>query len=179
MNGTMNGMYLFQTSVGTCGIGWTERGVDCFVLPCGSETATKRELTKRAPGREFVVKPPQHIAQAAKKIAAHLDGKLDELKDIDVDCSSFTTFEQKVYKTLRNVKPGHVVTYGELATKAGHPGASRAVGSAMAKNPVSLIVPCHRVVKSDGSLGQFSAPAGPNLKRRLLGIEGHSRNSNV
>ena len=175
----MNGMYLFQTAVGTCGIAWTERGVDCFVLPCGSDASVKSELMKRRPEREIIAKPPRHIAQAAKKIAVHLDGKLDELKDIDVDLSSCTLFERKVYRTLRTVKPGTTVTYGELAKRAGNPNAARAVGSAMRKNPISLIVPCHRVVKSDGSLGQFSAPAGPRLKRRLLDIEGAPRNSHL
>jgi O-6-methylguanine DNA methyltransferase len=74
-----------------------------------------------------------------------------------------------VYRALRGVKRGRTVTYGELAARAG--GGPRAVGGALAANPVPLIVPCHRVVRADGGCGGFSAPGGVALKRRMLELE--------
>lgn len=151
-------MYTFATAIGPVGISWNESGITRVELGSGRTRSAEQ--------------PPAWVRDAIAKIVNHLDGKPNTLNDIKVDLSSFTKFEQKVYRTLRKVFPGKVVTYGELAKRAGNPNAARAVGTAMAKNPVSLIVPCHRVIKSDGSLGQFSAPAGPSLKRRLLVLEG-------
>ena len=84
------------------------------------------------------------------------------------DCPPFFA---RVYDACRRVGYGQVVTYGELARMVGRPGAARAVGAAMAGNPVPLIVPCHRVVAANGRLGGFSAAGGTALKRRLLALE--------
>jgi methylated-DNA-[protein]-cysteine S-methyltransferase len=151
-------MYTFSTRIGTCGIDWNERGISRV------DMCTKK--------RGSTTKPPAWVSQAAKRIANHLAGKNDDLKDIKVDLSNFTSFTKRIYTALRDVKPGRTVTYGELAKKAGKPNAARAVGSAMAKNPIPLIVPCHRVIRADGRIGEFSAVAGSSLKRLLLGIEG-------
>lgn len=78
-----------------------------------------------------------------------------------------TDFQFKVYLALLKVKPGKTITYSELAKKAGFPGAARAVGTALAKNPFPIVVPCHRVIKADGSLGNYSA-GGPEVKRYLI-----------
>lgn len=77
-----------------------------------------------------------------------------------------TDFQNTVWRTLRQVQAGDTVSYGELAQMVGHPQAARAVGSAMASNPVPLFVPCHRVVRADGSAGQFGF--GTPLKEALL-----------
>ncbi len=81
-----------------------------------------------------------------------------------------TPFVRKVYDALRTVKAGETITYGELAQRAGHVGAARAVGTAMARNPVPLMVPCHRVIPANGCVGKFTG--GPQLKKRLLELEG-------
>ena len=87
-----------------------------------------------------------------------------------LDLSHETPFREKVLRALARVGYGELVTYGELAARVGKPKASRAVGVAMATNPIPIIVPCHRVVAADGSLGGFSA--GLELKRRLHAHEG-------
>jgi methylated-DNA-[protein]-cysteine S-methyltransferase len=77
-------------------------------------------------------------------------------------------FEKEVYRALMSVPYGHTLSYKELATLAGHPNAYRAVGSAMAKNKFVIVVPCHRVIKEDGSLGHYSGIHGVKTKEFLL-----------
>ena len=99
---------------------------------------------------------------------------------LTLDDSEVPTFDRMVYRRLAKIRPGQVITYGGLAAKCGRPGAARAVGRAMSKNPFPLAIPCHRVVKGDGSLGGFSSPEGTALKERLLNWEGvGSRNGRI
>jgi methylated-DNA-[protein]-cysteine S-methyltransferase len=88
--------------------------------------------------------------------------------DFPIDIQG-TTFEQRVYKTLSNVPYGSTISYQELAFQAGYPRASRAVGSAMKKNKFPLIIPCHRVIKANGSLGFYGG--GEQMKAWLLSFE--------
>ena len=81
-------------------------------------------------------------------------------------------FFAQVYRACRRVGYGQVTTYGQLARAVGRPGAARAVGAAMSRNPLPVVVPCHRVVASGGRLGGFSAAGGLKLKRRMLVLEG-------
>jgi O-6-methylguanine DNA methyltransferase len=83
---------------------------------------------------------------------------------------SGTGFEQRVWQEAARVPYGCTCSYGDLAAMCGRPGAGRAVGNAMGKNPVLLIVPCHRIIKGDGSMGGFGS--GPELKKKLLALEG-------
>ena len=83
---------------------------------------------------------------------------------------SGTGFEKRVWKEAARVPYGCTCSYGDLASMCGRPGAGRAVGNAIGKNPVMLIVPCHRIIKGDGSLGGFGS--GPVLKKELLALEG-------
>lgn len=82
-----------------------------------------------------------------------------------------TPFERAVWEVLRDIPRGETRCYGEVASRAGSPGAARAVGRACARNPVPIIVPCHRVVRADGSIGGYSG--GVDIKRELLKIEGN------
>ena len=88
--------------------------------------------------------------------------------DIPVAFEGLSPFAIKVLSACRNVGFGKAVSYHELARKIGRANAARAVGTVMAKNPLPLIIPCHRVIRSDGKLGGFSAPGGISLKKRLL-----------
>lgn len=91
---------------------------------------------------------------------------------------SLTSFQYKVMLATREIPAGHVVTYGAIAAHIGHPKAVRAVGTALSKNPLPLIIPCHRVVRADGSVGKFSTPAGTAQKCELLRREGISIQDN-
>jgi methylated-DNA-[protein]-cysteine S-methyltransferase len=108
-----------------------------------------------------------------RRLKAHLKGRPDGLRDVPVDLRGLAPFAAGVLRALRRVEPGATATYGELARRAGRPGAARAVGRIMGANPVPLIVPCHRCLAADGSLTGFSSPGGVALKARLLDREGH------
>jgi methylated-DNA-[protein]-cysteine S-methyltransferase len=98
----------------------------------------------------------------------------DDFSDIELELSEHTAFQRRVVEACRAIPLGETLTYAELARQAGHPGAARAVGQVMATNRFPLIVPCHRVVASGGSIGGFSAPDGLSMKRRLLALEQQS-----
>ncbi|MFA6257436.1 MAG: methylated-DNA--[protein]-cysteine S-methyltransferase [Candidatus Paceibacterota bacterium] len=83
-----------------------------------------------------------------------------------------TPFQKKVWVALTKIKKGSTITYKELAKKIGRPRAVRAVGNAVGKNPILVIIPCHRVVRSDGTLGGYSGSGGIKTKRALLIKEG-------
>lgn len=108
----------------------------------------------------------------ARELAAYFSGGRTGWTEAEVDLDSrgFTHFRTAVYRALLDVPAGQVVTYGELARRAGRPAAARAVGSAMAENPIAIVVPCHRVVRADGSLGRYGF--GDPWKRFLLLSEG-------
>jgi methylated-DNA-[protein]-cysteine S-methyltransferase len=90
--------------------------------------------------------------------------------DVEVDISHLGVFTQEVLNELREIPWGVVRTYGWLAKKIGKPGAARAVGQALKRNPVPIIIPCHRIIRDDGTIGGFSM--GVNIKERLLALEG-------
>ncbi len=103
------------------------------------------------------------------ELVEYFRGKRREF-DVPVDLSLVTGFRRRALRALIKVRFGQLVTYGELAARAGSPGGSRAVGGAMRTNPIPFIVPCHRVVAADGSLGGFTG--GLDIKRKLHELEG-------
>ncbi len=109
-----------------------------------------------------------------RRLQAFASGKPDPLRDIPVDLDPLGDFQRRVLKQCRRIPYGSTMSYAALAAKAGFPRAARAVGNCMAANRTPLLVPCHRVVRSDGQPGPYSAPGGVAMKRRLLAME--SRN---
>jgi O-6-methylguanine DNA methyltransferase len=105
------------------------------------------------------------------RIIEHLATGMDDLRDIPVDLKG-SLFDREVLEMIRTIPPGEVITYGEVAMRLGRPQAARAVGSACSRNPVPLIIPCHRVVPASGGLGKYSGGDGPRTKEILLQKEG-------
>jgi len=105
------------------------------------------------------------------RLRAYASGRPADFRDVPLDFADCTPFERRVLRSCRRIPLGKTLTYGQLAAKAGSPGAARAVGRCMARNRVPVIVPCHRVVASGGQLGGYSAAGGTAMKRRLLELE--------
>ena len=141
-----------------------------------------RELSFGHPSREAALKAlsPDLLANAREglwnpslvdRLRAYASGSPDDFLDVPLDFSDCTPFERRVLRCCRHIPLGKTSTYGQLAAKAGSPGAARAVGRSMAHNRVPLVVPCHRVIGADGELRGYSAAGGISMKRRLLELE--------
>ena len=110
------------------------------------------------------------FGELAHRLRLYFDGERVDFSDIPVIFEGLGEFEERVLLETMKVPYGAVTTYGALATASGSPGAARAIGNAMRRNPLPIIVPCHRVLHSDGGIGGYSG--GIDLKHRLLGLEG-------
>ncbi|HQC43980.1 MAG TPA: methylated-DNA--[protein]-cysteine S-methyltransferase [Myxococcota bacterium] len=152
----------FETSFGTCGIAWSSVGITELRLPGDPEISKWPQLEDACPA---------FVAQAVKAVAGYFANGQEDLASIPVDLAGMPPFLKKVLLLARDIRPGETVSYKGLATLAGSPNAARAVGQAMARNPVPLLVPCHRVLGSDKSLHGFSAAGGTLTKQRLLELE--------
>ena len=109
------------------------------------------------------------LALALRQLREYLEGHRNGF-DLPLDFSGATTFQRRIFERLIHIPYGRIVSYGDIADELGDPGAARAVGQAVGANPVPIVVPCHRVVRSDGKLGGYSG--GQHRKVTLLGIEG-------
>jgi methylated-DNA-[protein]-cysteine S-methyltransferase len=110
-------------------------------------------------------------AEVLDRLTRYAEGEPVDFSGVPVAADHLTPFARRVVKFCRAIRRGQTRSYGDLAAAAGRPRAARAVGQVMATNRVPLVVPCHRVVASDGRLGGFSAPDGLAMKRRLLDLE--------
>jgi O-6-methylguanine DNA methyltransferase len=154
-----------NTDIGVLRIGCGPKGITLIRLADGSRTAFENAYLKK-----FGVKPqqgkiPETFRRAVVKAAA--GRKFDP---VPMDLSGMSEFQLRVLKALRQVPSGKVRTYAWLAKQAGNPRAARAVGNAMARNPIPLLIPCHRVVPASGGVGNYGL--GVARKRRLLSREG-------
>ncbi len=165
------GLTFFETDIGRCGLAWTAKGVVGLQLPEENEAATAERLHGRF--LEFAeAVPTGAVLKAIDAVVNLMAGEDVDLASVPLDLDAVPEFHRQVYEALRRTRRGTTVTYGELAAMAGSPGAARAVGSALRRNPLAVLVPCHRVVAAGGKLGGFSAAGGPCTKTRMLGIEG-------
>ncbi len=165
------GFFVFDTPIGACALAWNERGIAGAWLPEQDGAALRARIARRLP-----LVPEQAPPAGAKCVAARivglLEGGRDDLRDIVLDLSATPHFHRRVYDVARAIPPGRTLTYLEVAQALGEPGAARAVGQALGRNPFPIIVPCHRVLAAGGKAGGFSAPGGVRTKYRLLEIEG-------
>ena len=156
----------------------TSRGVLAVELRSSAE-AVRRLLRRRLGadgGLVDGVAPAgagRFLEQAVSAVAAALDGVPAPLEEIPLDWTGIAGWDRRVLEGARTIGRGQVTSYGRLARRIGAPGAARAVGAAMGRNPFWLLVPCHRVVAGDGSIGGYGDdPDGTEIKRDLLALEG-------
>jgi O-6-methylguanine DNA methyltransferase len=169
---------LFETPLGTCGIAWREPAdsasravVTAVQLPEATPRATESRIARRSgPSRRGL--PPPEIVAIIEGIRRHLGGQVQDFRSVEVDLGDVAPFFRQVYEAAREIPPGQTRTYGEIARAVGQPHRAQEVGLAMAKNPVPILIPCHRVAAAGGRPGGFSAHGGRATKSRLLALEG-------
>lgn len=170
--GTHNGpvqrsALVFSTSWGWMGIAETRKGIETIVLPKKSRQAVLAEL------QGGVTQTTSERLQAAKQqLVEYLRGTRDTFH-LPLDLSKGTAFQRQVWRTLQRVPYGKLRSYQWVATRVGGRRYARAVGNAVGANPVPIVIPCHRIVAQDATLGGFSG--GLPTKRKLLTLEGTLR----
>jgi methylated-DNA-[protein]-cysteine S-methyltransferase len=146
------------TSSGVCRIAFPEEREDRVLVEVADELGPR------------LVRSNRRTAPLTDALAAYLEGDLESF-DVPVDFSLVhSVFRRDVLTRLMDVPRGRVTTYGRLAARVGHPRAARAAGTALAQNPVPIVVPCHRVVPGSGGIGNYGG--GVERKRWLLELEG-------
>ena len=151
-------LLLIQTPRGLCRVAFEEEDPDAALAEVAALVGPRIVLSRTV------------LAPASQSLEAYFAGDVAEPR-LPVDLSLVTApFAREVLATLRRVSSGRVVTYSELAARAGRPRAYRAAGSAVARNPVPIVVPCHRVVPATGGVGNYGG--GVSRKRYLLNLEG-------
>jgi methylated-DNA-[protein]-cysteine S-methyltransferase len=172
MGQTAHRYLIFETAGGFCGLAWNDVGITRFQLPTRSAEATERLLLRRVPGAEPGAPTPE-VAEAVAAVKRYFAGEETDFSGVRLDLGDQDAFFERIYAAARQVRWGHTTTYGALAKELGAgPEAARDVGQAMAKNPVALIIPCHRVLAAGGKVGGFSAPGGSAAKLKMLELEG-------
>ncbi len=126
------------------------------------------EVRQPGPTSELPAFPSDVVGRIRRTLA----GEVEDFRDVPVACTQGPSFAAAVYRRLREVPCGATLSYAELARQAGSPRGFRAVGQVVGANPVPLVIPCHRVLRNDGTLGGFGAPGGLYTKSRLLRLEG-------
>lgn len=159
---------IFKTRPGYFGFCCTDKGVLRTCLPLKTRETVEDYLLA---GIDDPVLDKDLLPDLYKQIIAYYEGDCVDFSKTPVDLSGLTPFTQKVLRACMKIKYGHTNTYKQLAEQVGSPYSARAIGGVMARNPIPLIIPCHRVLSANGSLCGFSAPGGLETKKWMLSIE--------
>jgi len=150
------------------GISETRKGIDAIVLPKRSKRAVESDLHKMG-DRPFEPGESSRLEAAQGQLLDYLAGARETF-DLPIDYSQGTPFQRRVWRTLQRIPYGKLRSYQWIAARVGGRHYARAVGSAVGANPLPIVIPCHRIVGQDASLGGFSG--GLPMKRKLLTLEG-------
>ena len=153
----------FDTRIGICTLTWSAEKITSLSLP--QVHSTDADEAERGEAL------PAFVSNAIGDVRELLKGERRELLEIPVSIDALPAFTRRVLEQCRRIRWGQVQTYGEVAAACGKPRGAQAVGQALGRNPIALIIPCHRVVAAGNSLGGFSAPGGTQTKKLLLGLE--------
>jgi len=160
---------IFKTRWGHFGLAATEYGLLRSCLPGREYERIECSLISGLDAAQF---DKWLFKTLQEQITAYFDGTCVNFdKDIPIITAGLSFFAGWVLAACRDIRYGQTISYGRLAEKIGKAGAARAVGGALAQNPLPLIIPCHRVVCADGKMGGFSAAGGIKLKKKLLKLE--------
>src|SRR6266853_149958 len=153
----------FETVLGTVYVAWNRQGVSAASR--SASAAEFEEWFRKDVGRQVAA------AEPPKDLAAKIEDELEGKRRMRFDLRGLTEFEQAVLRKTRQIPRGELRPYGWVAREIGRPAAVRAVGTALANNPIPYFIPCHRVVRTDGQIGNYGG-GGPEAKRAILNMEG-------
>jgi methylated-DNA-[protein]-cysteine S-methyltransferase len=157
-----------DTPIGTAGLAATGRGLVRVVLPNQPLEPVLEDIAVRLSPR--VLESPARLDEARRELEEYFEGKRDRF-ELELDWSLVPPgFYSRVLRETAKLPYGVTATYGELAARAGNPRAFRAAGTALGSNPIPLVVPCHRVLRAGGVIGNYGG--GPAMKEFLLRLEG-------
>ncbi|MGE5654675.1 MAG: methylated-DNA--[protein]-cysteine S-methyltransferase [Bacillota bacterium] len=156
-----------DTALGFIGIAATERGLYRVTLPQSSSERAWEQLQDL--NHQPLVHDPESLSEVVQRFIAYAQGQT-ELSDLPLDYEGLTPFQRQVSELVHDIPMGATENYGSIAARCGCPHGARAVGGVMASNRLCLVVPCHRVVASDGTLNGFGG--GLPQKAQLLRLEG-------
>lgn len=160
---------IFNTDMGWVGIAGSAAGLVRIILPRPSAQEIRIQLKDVT---SHGIRSPRLFQDLMNRFILYFSGRVIDFPD-RLDLSGGTPFQRQVWETAKLIPYGETRSYGWIARQMDKPKAMRAVGQALGKNPLPIIVPCHRVLASDGKLGGFSS--GLDMKRRLLGLESPAR----
>jgi len=155
-----------ETKIGWIGLAWSARGLVSLQLPRSTQAAAERILQREYPQGAWSARAPAEMLRELKEYA---EGRRRAF-ELPLDWSSIKPFQRAVLKATSTIPFGETRSYGWVAHKIGKPRAFRAVGHALATNPIPIILPCHRVIGSDGGLHGYGG--GLPMKAMLLKLEG-------
>ena len=162
---------IFKTRWGYFGLAGTDSAICRTQLPDQNRQKLKSRLLKNLPNPQY---DKSFFRTTQNRIIAYFQGKTVNFSTaLPLELDGFSQFHLSVLSACRQIRFGQITTYSKLAKMIDNPAASRAVGTALSKNPIPLIIPCHRIIRTDAKLGGFSAPGGLSLKKRLLEHEKH------
>jgi methylated-DNA-[protein]-cysteine S-methyltransferase len=162
---------LFSTAIGRIGIAWSKCGIVRLQLPERNAEAIRSRLRALIIGASETNEIDDIAGPMILRIQKHLDGESQNFDDAPLDLTTVSPFDHRVFQAARSIPAGAIATYGEVARRIGAPHAARAVGQALGRNPIAIIIPCHRVVAAGGKAGGFSAFGGLLIKEKLLLLE--------
>lgn len=159
---------IFKTADGFFGLLADSKGLVCSTLPVSTFKTAKRYLLVGM--FKGVSEDKKMYPDIQKSIKAYYKGSYVKLKKARfvLKWEELTDFSKKILNVCKNIPVGQMLTYSQLAKRAGFEKAARAAGSVLAKNPLPLLIPCHRVIRSDGKIGNFSATGGSKTKKKML-----------
>ncbi|SRR5690606_20086169 len=164
---------VFETELGFVAVAWSRMGLTHLALPeRNRETAERRAARWAASAAATVEEAPAFVDEAIALIRRYAQGETIDFSALPLDLTGIDPFRRSIYAAALKLAQGEVTTYGELADRAGFPKMARETGAALGRNPLPLVVPCHRILAAGGKIGGFSAPGGSVTKERLLSHEG-------
>jgi len=165
---------IFLTAWGWAGFAAGQKGLRIFVLPEERKEDVLFRIRKELKCNNLL-EDNRGWESLIKKVKEYYTGKKVYFTDYQLSLDNYTNFQKKVLQTVKEIPYSETKSYKEAAEAAGYPRAYRAVGNTMRNNRLPLIIPCHRVIKSDGSLGGFSAEGSIALKKKMIDLESEGK----